>query len=617
MSPRADVVEGLKDARFSVHIVKVLVDALGWPLEAIVDVLNDEEEGPERLERAYSFLEGCPADMGRGERTQILEYILHDKKGGPLETDDEGDEDEGEADNEGGGIEEDFNNGLDGGSSSQEMGSQDSVLNYEAIEGGETEYDDSELMAPLEAATEVAAEAVATEAAAEAVATEAATEAATGAATEVVATGVATEAEATEAAAEAEATEAAAAEAAAAEAATEAAMEVEATEAEATEAEAMEAATEVPDGEETDLAEESGVEDDDEWREEEKEREEDTQSATDVGTDATQGGDGSDQEGMGRNGMGIEACGEAGLKRGAADAAPCTPRQPKRPRHETSTSSTISTASTVEGAAAEEASMMQVEPPPDDVNSAGGSALVVHNGAHMHVVPTGGSMVVAAADETPHADLAHFALRLDQMQQELRREKQRRLVVERVVERLAFPEGLVARANQALVAIGTPALQRKGTRAFSSLPRGTSSPAITSSSTVTGTNMARRSWTWGRANPSSGRTRRRSWAGLRRPSRPPRGSRTTAQASPCRGSTSRSSRSSPHPPRPFPTSCPRPFPSSRGRAWPSWAMGHSSAASQSRASPKAPSLDCAVTPWSAAKSSTSKGTCCRATRVDP
>ena len=107
--------------------------------------------------------------------------------------------------------------------------------------------------------------------------------------------------------------------------------------------------------------------------------------------------------------------------------------------------------------------MMQVEPPPDDVNSAGGSALVVHNGAHMHVVPTGGSMVVAAADETPHADLAHFALRLDQMQQELRREKQRRLVVERVVERLAFPEGLVARANQALVAIGTPALQRKGT----------------------------------------------------------------------------------------------------------------------------------------------------------
>ena len=108
MSPRADVVEGLKDARFSVHIVKVLVDAVGWPLEAIVDVLNDDEEGPERLQRAYSFLEGCPAAIGRGERTQILENILHDKKGGPPETDDEGDEDEGEADNERGELDEDF-----------------------------------------------------------------------------------------------------------------------------------------------------------------------------------------------------------------------------------------------------------------------------------------------------------------------------------------------------------------------------------------------------------------------------------------------------------------------------------------------------------------------------
>ena len=108
MSPRADVVEGLKDARFSVHIVKELVDAVGWPLEAIVDVLNDEEEGPERLQRAYSFLESCPADIGRGERTQILENILRDKKGGPPETDDEGDEDEGEADNERGDLDEDF-----------------------------------------------------------------------------------------------------------------------------------------------------------------------------------------------------------------------------------------------------------------------------------------------------------------------------------------------------------------------------------------------------------------------------------------------------------------------------------------------------------------------------
>ena len=441
MSPRADVVEGLKDARFSVHIVKELVDAVGWPLEAIVDVLNDEEEGPERLQRAYSFLESCPADIGRGERTQILENILRDKKGGPPETDDEGDEDEGEADNEGGDIEEDSNNGFDGGSSSQVMGSQDSVLDYEPIEGVEPKYDDSELMAPLEAAT----------------ATEA-TEAA------------ATEAAATEAAAEV---------------ATEAAMEAEATDAEATDAEATEAATEaatgaatvVADGEETDLVDEWGGEDDDESGEDEKDGEEETQSATDAGTDATQGGDGSDQEGMGRNGMGIEACGAAGLKRGAADAAPCTPLQPKRPRlepstsstisprHEPSTSSTISAASTVdnEGAAAEAPSMMEVVPPPVDVNSGGGNAVVVHNGAHMPVVPTGGSMVAAGADETPQADLAHLALRMDQMQQELRQEKQRRQVVERVVERLAYPEELVARANQALVAIGTPALQRKGT----------------------------------------------------------------------------------------------------------------------------------------------------------
>ena len=93
------VVEGLKDARFGVHIVKVLVDAVGWPLEAIVDVLNDDAEGPERLQRAYSFLEGCGAAMGRGERTQILENILHGRDGGP-ETDDEGDEDEGQADNQ-------------------------------------------------------------------------------------------------------------------------------------------------------------------------------------------------------------------------------------------------------------------------------------------------------------------------------------------------------------------------------------------------------------------------------------------------------------------------------------------------------------------------------------
>ena len=107
MSPRADVVEGLKDARFSVNIIKELVDAVGWPLEAIVDVLNDEEEGPERLQRAYSFLEGCPAAMGRGERTQILENILHGREGGP-ETDDEGDEDEGQADNERGDLDEDF-----------------------------------------------------------------------------------------------------------------------------------------------------------------------------------------------------------------------------------------------------------------------------------------------------------------------------------------------------------------------------------------------------------------------------------------------------------------------------------------------------------------------------
>ena len=44
-------------------------------------------------------------------------------------------------------------------------------------------------------------------------------------------------------------------------------------------------------------------------------------------------------------------------------------------------------------------------------------------------------MVAPAADETPQADLAHLALRMDQMQQELRLEKKRRQQVERVVER--------------------------------------------------------------------------------------------------------------------------------------------------------------------------------------
>merc|ERR1719424_448651 len=188
------------------------------------------------------------------------------------------------------------------------------------------------------------------------------------------------------------------------------------------------------------------------------------QSATDGETQATQGADGSDQEGAGPSGsracsarLGSEACGGAvGRKRGA-DAAYCTPQAPKRPRHESSTSSTISTASTVdeEAAVAEGASMMVVEPRQDDFNSAGGAvnALVVHHGAHMPLAPIGGSMAEAAAEGSP---LIALERRMSDLQQDLvldRMQRQQMMLeqqqMQQVVRHLAYPEELVARANQA------------------------------------------------------------------------------------------------------------------------------------------------------------------------
>merc|ERR1719424_333431 len=202
------------------------------------------------------------------------------------------------------------------------------------------------------------------------------------------------------------------------------------------------------------------------------------QSATDGETQATQGADGSDQEGAGPSGsracsarLGSEAYGGAvGRKRGA-DAAYCTPQAPKRPRHESSTSSTISTASTVdeEAAVAEGASMMVVEPRQDDFNSAGGAvnALVVHHGAHMPLAPIGGSMAEAAAEGSP---LIALERRMSDLQQDLvleRMQRQQMMLeqqqMQQVVRHLAYPEELVARANQAAVAIGTAGFQRMGT----------------------------------------------------------------------------------------------------------------------------------------------------------
>ena len=99
MGTRADVVAGLENMRAYFHIFSALGRDLGWSLERLEDVLNDE--GPARLERAHSILERWPEQVGGAERRQALENIL-DGNGEQSETDDDDDEDEADADDEDG-----------------------------------------------------------------------------------------------------------------------------------------------------------------------------------------------------------------------------------------------------------------------------------------------------------------------------------------------------------------------------------------------------------------------------------------------------------------------------------------------------------------------------------
>ena len=116
--------------------------------------------------------------------------------------------------------------------------------------------------------------------------------------------------------------------------------------------------------------------------------------------------------------------------------------------------------------------MMAVEPPQDGLNNAGGALVVYHGAAAamaaMPMVPIDdeGSMAEAAADETP---LVALQQQMSEMQQEQRqvmrnmiRMQQELVASSRVLQCLAYPEELVARANQAAVAIGT-GFQRMGT----------------------------------------------------------------------------------------------------------------------------------------------------------
>ena len=117
--------------------------------------------------------------------------------------------------------------------------------------------------------------------------------------------------------------------------------------------------------------------------------------------------------------------------------------------------------------------MMAVEPPQDGLNNAGGALVVYHGAAAamaaMPMVPIDddGSMAEAAADETPLVAL--LQQQMSEMQQEQRqvmrnmnRMQQELVASSRVLQCLAYPEELVARANQAAVAIGT-GFQRMGT----------------------------------------------------------------------------------------------------------------------------------------------------------
>ena len=73
MNTRRDVVEGLENSRAIFHVFRELGNALGWSLNKLEDVLN-EEDGPERLHQAYSLFRswqklGDRLHMDGGERT--------------------------------------------------------------------------------------------------------------------------------------------------------------------------------------------------------------------------------------------------------------------------------------------------------------------------------------------------------------------------------------------------------------------------------------------------------------------------------------------------------------------------------------------------------------------
>ena len=417
MGSRVEIIEELENAGGVIHIFLALIHALGWSLGELEDVRN-EKGGPARLERAYSLLERWPDEVDRAELYQALENILYDN--GAETDDDDDDEDEDDADDE------------------QEGDNFQEALAPVLVAGRSPQVEDE--AAAVEEG--VGLEPAAVEAG---VGLEPASQASQGSQDSV--------------------------------------LNYENDSGDETEPPQYADSDLLDCGEETDaFSEEEG----DEWAgegeggedevEETDKEESGEQSATDGETQATQGADGSDQEGAGPSGsracsarLGSEACGGAvGHKRGA-DAAYCTPQAPKRPRHESSTSSTISTASTLEM----ETSMMAVEPPQDGLNNAGGALVVYHGAAAamaaMPMVPIDddGSMAEAAADETPLVAL--LQQQMSEMQQEQRqvmrnmnRMQQELVASSRVLQCLAYPEELVARANQAAVAIGT-GFQRMGT----------------------------------------------------------------------------------------------------------------------------------------------------------
>ena len=419
MGSRVEIVEVLENAGGAIHILLALIHALGWSLGELEDVRNDEG-GPARLERAYSLLERWPDEVGRAERHQALENILYDNGAETDDDDDDEDEDDADDEQEGDNFQEALAPALVAGRSPQveeEAAAVEEGVGLEpaAVEAG----------VGLEPALQVS------------------------------------------------------------QGSQDSVLNYEEDSGDETEPPQYDDNDLLDCDEETDaFAEEEG----DEWAGEGEEGEDEVeetdkeesgeQSATDGETQATQGADGSDQEGAGPSGswarsarLGSEACGGAvGRKRGA-DAAYCTPLQPKRPRHESSTSSTVSNASIVdtEAAVAEGASMVVVEPPPDDFDSAGGNALVVYNGAAaamaaMPMVPIddGGSTAEATAEGRTLIELKRQVSDLQQGQRQMMLNMAQ---IHQVVQRLWYPEELVAECNKAVAAIGV-ANVRQGTGFF-------------------------------------------------------------------------------------------------------------------------------------------------------